>query len=154
MRKYTWALFTRNTKNTKSIWNGAMIENSKDFQNMLMQSVKNSESAIGLSNFILQRNEDMQEKLLTYIIKSSKVSERLKIIDSYISEVYKDDIFMKSLIRRAISDLEDKDTIKDAVAVKDLVKTVSKISSGIKEFKGDPDLWYNLKDQLVSIKIC
>jgi|688.fasta_scaffold66658_4 hypothetical protein len=131
-----------------------MIENSKDFQNMLMQSVKNSESAIGLSNFILQRNEDMQEKLLTYIIKSSKVSERLKIIDSYISEVYKDDIFMKSLIRRAISDLEDKDTIKDAVAVKDLVKTVSKISSGIKEFKGDPDLWYNLKDQLVSIKIC
>ena len=96
----------------------------------------------------------MQEKLLSYIIKSSKVSERLKIIDSYISEVYKDDVFMKSLIRRAISDLEDKDTIKDAVAVKDLVKTVSKISSGIKEFKGDPDLWYDLKDQLVSIKIC
>jgi hypothetical protein len=131
-----------------------MIENTKDFQSMIMQSIKNSESAIGLSNFILQRNEDMQEKLLTYIIKSSKVSERLKIIDSYISETYKDDVFMKSLIRRAISDLEDKETMKDAVAVKDLVKTVSKISSGIKEFKGDPDLWYNLKDQLVSIKIC
>jgi len=131
-----------------------MIENNKDIQSMLVQSMKNSESAIALSNFILQRNEDMQEKLLSYIIKSSKVSERLKIIDSYISEVYKDDVFMKSLIRTAISDLEDKDTIKDAVAVKDLVKTVSKISSGIKEFKGDPDLWYDLKDQLVSIKIC
>lgn len=131
-----------------------MIETTKDFQNMIIQSIKNSESAIGLSNFMLQRNEDMQEKLLTYIIKSSKVSERLKIIDTYISEIYKDDVFMKSLIRRAISDLEDKETIKDAVAVKDLVKTVSKISSGIKEFKGDPDLWYNLKDQLVSIKIC
>jgi len=131
-----------------------MIENNKDIQSMLIQSVKNSESAIALSSFILQKNEDMQEKLLSYIIKSSKVSERLKVIDSYISEVYKDDVFMKSLIRRAISDLEDKDTIKDAVAVKDLVKTVSKISSGIKEFKGDPDLWYNLKDQLVSIKIC
>ena len=37
---------------------------------------------------------------------------------------------------------------------KELIKTVSKISSGIKEFKGDPDLWYSLKDQLVSIKIC
>jgi len=131
-----------------------MIENNKDTQSMLIQSMKNSESAIALSSFILQKNEDMQEKLLSYIIKSSKVSERLKVIDSYISEVYTDDVFMKSLIRRAISDLEDKDTIKDAVAVKDLVKTVSKISSGIKEFKGDPDLWYNLKDQLVSIKIC
>jgi hypothetical protein len=131
-----------------------MIEDNKDIQSMLVQSMKNSESAIILSNFILQRNEDMQEKLLSYIMKSSKVSERLKVIDSYISEVYKDDVFMKSLIRRAISDLEDKDTIKDAIAVRDLVKTVSKISSGIKEFKGDPDLWYNLKDQLVSIKIC
>ena len=103
---------------------------------------------------MLEKNEELQEKLLSYIIKSEKVTDQLRIIESYISEEYNTDKFMKNMISRSINCLEDKDLLKDAIQIKELIKTVSKISSGIKEFKGDPDLWYSLKDQLVSIKIC
>ena len=91
---------------------------------------------------------------MSYIIKSEKVTDQLRMIESYISEEYNTDKFMKNMISRSINCLEDKDLLKDAIQIKELIKTVSKISSGIKEFKGDPDLWYSLKDQLVSIKIC
>ena len=103
---------------------------------------------------MLEKNEELQEKLLSYIIKSEKVTDQLRMIESYISEEYNTDKFMKNMISRSINSLEDKDSLKDAIQIKELIKTVSKISSGIKEFKGDPDLWYSLKDQLVSIKIC
>ena len=130
------------------------LKNDQDNSFLLVQSIKNLETATNISNFLLEKNEELQEKLLSYIIKSEKVTDQLKMIESYISEEYNTDKFMKNMISRSINCLEDKDLLKDAIQIKELIKTVSKISSGIKEFKGDPDLWYSLKDQLVSIKIC
>ena len=130
------------------------LKNDQDNSFLLVQSIKNLETATNISNFLLEKNEELQEKLLSYIIKSEKVTDQLRIIESYISEEYNTDKFMKNMILRSINSLEDKDLLKDAIQIKELIKTVSKISSGIKEFKGDPDLWYSLKDQLVSIKIC
>ena len=130
------------------------LKNDQDNSFLLVQSIKNLETATNISNFLLEKNEELQEKLLSYIIKSEKVTDQLKMIESYISEEYNTDKFMKNMISRSINSLEDKDSLKDAIQIKELIKTVSKISSGIKEFKGDPDLWYSLKDQLVSIKIC
>ena len=130
------------------------LKNDQDNSFLLVQSIKNLETATNISNFLLEKNEELQEKLLSYIIKSEKVTDQLRIIESYISEEYNTDKFMKNMISRSINCLEDKDLLKDAIQIKELIKTVSKISSGIKEFKGDPDLWYSLKDQLVSIKIC
>ena len=130
------------------------LKNDQDNSFLLVQSIKNLETATNISNFLLEKNEELQEKLLSYIIKSEKVTDQLKMIESYISEEYNTDKFMKNMILRSINSLEDKDLLKDAIQIKELIKTVSKISSGIKEFKGDPDLWYSLKDQLVSIKIC
>ena len=115
------------------------LKNDQDNSFLLVQSIRNLETATNISNFLLEKNEELQEKLLSYIIKSEK---------------YNTDKFMKNMISRSINCLEDKDLLKDAIQIKELIKTVSKISSGIKEFKGDPDLWYSLKDQLVSIKIC
>ena len=126
------------------------LKNDQDNSFLLVQSIKNLETATNISNFLLEKNEE----LLSYIIKSEKVTDQLRIIESYISEEYNTDKFMKNMISRSINCLEDKDLLKDAIQIKELIKTVSKISSGIKEFKGDPDLWYSLKDQLVSIKIC
>ena len=130
------------------------LKNDPDNSFLLVQSIKNLETATNISNFLLEKNEELQEKLLSYIIKSEKVTDQLRMIESYISEEYNTDKFMKNMISRSINSLEDKDSLKDAIQIKELIKTVSKISSGIKEFKGDPDLWYSLKDQLVSIKIC
>ena len=130
------------------------LKNDQDNSFLLVQSIKNLETATNISNFLLEKNEELQEKLLSYIIKSEKVTDQLRMIESYISEEYNTDKFMKNMISRSINSLEDKDSLKDAIQIKELIKTVSKISSGIKEFKGDPDLWYSLKDQLVSIKIC
>jgi len=130
------------------------LKNDQDNSFLLVQSIKNLETATNISNFLLEKNEELQEKLLSYIIKSEKVTDQLRMIESYISEEYNTDKFMKNMISRSINCLEDKDLLKDAIQIKELIKTVSKISSGIKEFKGDPDLWYSLKDQLVSIKIC
>jgi len=130
------------------------LKNDQDNSFLLVQSIKNLETATNISNFLLEKNEELQEKLLSYIIKSEKVTDQLRMIESYISEEYNTDKFMKNMISRSINCLEDKDSLKDAIQIKELIKTVSKISSGIKEFKGDPDLWYSLKDQLVSIKIC
>ena len=130
------------------------LKNDQDNSFLLVQSIKNLETATNISNFLLEKNEELQEKLLSYIIKSEKVTDQLRIIESYISEEYNTDKFMKNMISRSINCLEDKDLLKDAIQIKELIKTVSKISSGIKEFNGDPDLWYSLKDQLVSIKIC
>ena len=130
------------------------LKNDQDNSFLLVQSIKNLETATNISNFLLEKNEELQEKLLSYIIKSEKVTDQLRMIESYISEEYNTDKFMKNMILRSINSLEDKDSLKDAIQIKELIKTVSKISSGIKEFKGDPDLWYSLKDQLVSIKIC
>ena len=130
------------------------LKNDQDNSFLLVQSIKNLETATNISNFLLEKNEELQEKLLSYIIKSEKVTDQLRMIESYISEEYNTDKFMKNMILRSINSLEDKDLLKDAIQIKELIKTVSKISSGIKEFKGDPDLWYSLKDQLVSIKIC
>lgn len=130
------------------------IENNQDNLGLLIQSIKNLETSTSISNFLVQKNEDLQEKVLSYIIKSEKTADQLRIIESYILEEYSSDKFMKNMISRAINSIEDKDSLKDAIQIKELVKTMSKISVGIKEFKGDPDLWYSLKDQLVSIKIC
>ena len=111
------------------------LKNDQDNSFLLVQSIKNLETATNISNFLLEKNEELQEKLLSYIIKSEKVTDQLRIIESYISEEYNTDKFMKNMISRSINCLEDKDLLKDAIQIKELIKTVSKISSGIKEFK-------------------
>jgi hypothetical protein len=44
------------------------LKNDQDNSFLLVQSIKNLETATNISNFLLEKNEELQEKLLSYII--------------------------------------------------------------------------------------
>lgn len=122
--------------------------------NIILNALKNSETAINMTTTVLAKNDDLQDKILQYIINNKKAEESLKILKDYIEQEYPNDKIMMSILNKLNSTLVNKSSEEDAKNIKDIIRTISKISSGIKEYKGDPDLWYHLKDQLVSIKIC
>lgn len=128
--------------------------NNINTNNIILNALKNSETAINMTTTLLSKNDDLQDKVLHYIINNKKAEEALKILKDYIEQEYPDDRIMINILDKLNNIINNKSSEEDAKNVKEIIRTISKISSGIKEYKGDPDLWYHLKDQLVSIKIC
>lgn len=128
--------------------------NNINTNNIILNALKNSETAINMTTTVLSKNDELQDKILQYIINNKKAEETLKILKDYIDQEYPDDRIMTNILDKLNNVINNKSSKEDAKNIKEIIRTISKISSGIKEYKGDPDLWYHLKDQLVSIKIC
>lgn len=134
--------------------NSSDNNNQTNINSILNNAIKNSDSAIAITGLLLNKNEELQEKVLYYILNNNKIKTNLQALQDYVKTEYPNDRILSTVLNRISNDIENESALKDAKTVKELVKTISKISSGIKDYKGDPDLWYHLKDQLVSIKIC
>lgn len=134
--------------------NNNINNNHINTSNIILNALKNSETAINMTTTVLSKNDELQDKVLQYIINNKKAEEALKILKDYIDQEYPDDRIMTNILDKLNNIINNKSSKEDAKNIKEIIRTISKISSGIKEYKGDPDLWYHLKDQLVSIKIC
>lgn len=134
--------------------NNNINNNHINTSNIILNALKNSETAINMTTTVLSKNDELQDKVLQYIINNKKAEEALKILKDYIDQEYPDDRIMTNILDKLNNVINNKSSKEDAKNIKEIIRTISKISSGIKEYKGDPDLWYHLKDQLVSIKIC
>jgi len=117
----------------------------------LLSSLKNTQNAMTLINNLSKSLSVITEKYIDSLAISSESNEAMENISDLVNDSYSDDLELKTLIEKAMTNTSSSQHIKYIKSLQDLSALSYLVSSGIKDYDGDVDIYYAFNEKLNSL---